>query len=561
MKTLSTTQPATISGEMKRRLTGMLLGLAVIFYFINSTPPEGLSVTAWRTIGVTAMMGIWWMLEAIPISATAFLPLVMFPLLGIQSAKTVAPNYAGDLIFLFMGGFVIAIAMENWNLHRRISMSILKVAGARPSRLVLGFMAATGFLSAWMSNTACATMMMPIGMSIISLLRSETADHNSEQDIKNFGICIMLGIAFAASIGGLMTPIGTPPNAVLVGQMSQISGIDIGFGRFMMIGVPIGVLLMAITWQLLTRIFFPVKNLKLEQAVEVVDEELAKLGKLSRGEILVLIIFAVTACAWMFRGSLTGIIGTINVGGIDMKASSVIRDSTIAMAAAVLMFMVPVSFSNNTFVVDNSIFKKIPWDVLVLVGGGLALGAALNSSGVSQFVAVKMESVSTMSTIMIIAICASVVMMITQFASNTATANTFVPLGISIAVGVGQHPLMIAVPMAIGAGLAFSLPVSTPPNAIVFGSGMIRIPDMFKVGILANFIGIGIAIAVMYVMLPYAFHVQKGVMPAVPKVVKMKEAVLRSTLHTDDQEVILGALHQSFPEVSIETLQEMIKTN
>jgi len=269
-------------------------------------------------------------------------------------------------------------------------------------------------------------------------------------------------------------------------------------------------------------------------------------------------IFVITAATWMFRGQITSLIGTINVAGTEIKASSVIRDSTIAMTAAVIMFVTPVNISKGQFLVDSEAFKKIPWDVLVLVGGGLALGSALNSSGVSQYVAANMESVSTMSTIMIIAVCSTVVMLITQLASNTATANTFIPLGISIAVGVGQHPMMIAVPMAIGAGLAFSLPVSTPPNAIVFGSGMIRIPDMFKVGILANFIGIGIAIVVMYVMMPFAFGIKQGEMPAVPKVVQMKRAVLKNTMPNADDAIIFKALQDAFPKQTAEQLKALL---
>jgi len=559
MTTSNTTAASGIDGEMKRRILGFVIGLGAMMYFLTSTPPEGLNVTAWRTIGVTCMMGAWWMLEAIPISATAFLPLVLFPMLGIQTATKVAPSYAGDLIFLFMGGFVIAIAMEMWNLHRRVSLNILKIAGANPGMLVLGFMVATGFLSAWMSNTACATMMMPIGMAIISLLNNGKDEKNSVDDTnRKFGICIMLGIAFSASIGGLMTPIGTPPNAVLVGQMSKIAGIDIGFGNFMMIGVPIAVVLMTITWLLLIKVFFPVKGVNLDKAVSVVDEELEKLGPLSRGEALVMLIFVLTAACWMFRSKITGAIGTINVAGTEIVAGRVIRDSTIAMTAAVIMFVTPVSLKEGKFLVDSSVFNKIPWDVLVLVGGGLALGGALNSSGVSQYVAANMESVSNMSTIMIIAVCSTIVMLITQLASNTATANTFVPLGISIAVGIGQHPMMIAVPMAIGAGLAFSLPVSTPPNAIVFGSGLIRIPDMFKVGILANFIGIAIAIVVMYVMLPVAFGIKQGEMPAVPKVVQMKEAVLKNTMPNADEATLFEALQKAFPKLSADELNALL---
>jgi len=550
---------AGMTGERKKQVFGLILGVLCLIYTLVTDAPEGLSPQAWKSVGITFLMAIWWMTEALPISVTALVPLVAFPMLGIIGAKQIAPNYASNLVWLFFGGFSLAYAMETWNLHRRLSLTVLKVCGGSPSLLMLGFMASTGFLSAWMSNTACTALMMPIGMAIISLLNNGKDAKDSVDDTsRKFGICIMLGIAFSASIGGLMTPIGTPPNAVLVGQMSKIAGIDIGFGNFMMIGVPIAVVLMVITWLLLIKVFFPVKGVNLDKAVSVVDEELEKLGPLSRGEALVMLIFVLTAACWMFRSKITGAIGTINVAGTEIVAGRVIRDSTIAMTAAVIMFVTPVSLKQGKFLVDSSVFSKIPWDVLVLVGGGLALGGALNSSGVSQYVAANMESVSNMSTIMIIAVCSTIVMLITQLASNTATANTFVPLGISIAVGIGQHPMMIAVPMAIGAGLAFSLPVSTPPNAIVFGSGLIRIPDMFKVGILANFIGIAIAIVVMYVMLPVAFGIKQGEMPAVPKVVQMKEAVLKNTMPNADEATLFEALQKAFPKLSTDELNALL---
>lgn len=498
-----------MTGDRKKQIVGLFLGVAFLLYTLFTAPPEGISVAAWKTIGVTLLMATWWMLEAIPIAVTALVPLVLFPVLGVVSAKAVAPNYANDLIWLFVGGFALAYAMETWNLHRRVSLLVLKVCGTNPKMLILGFMAATGFLSAWMSNTACAALMMPIGMAIVKMVQE--GDKRSEIEktaATNFGICVMLGIAFSSSMGGMATLIGTPPNAVMAGQVMQMTGTAVPFANFMMVGAPIGIALIAVTLWLLP-VMFPIKALDLSAAGAIVDEELEKLGPMTRGEITTMILFVGTALAWILRPQLLSLLPSVEVAGKITPLSKMITDSTIGMTALLLCFVVPVDFKRGRMVLDTSLFTKgIPWDAILLFGGGFALGGALSKSGVTEYVAGQMQSLAGMSSIVIMAVLALVAMLLTQMTSNTAVAATFVPLSISIAQGLGVSPLLMAIPVALGASLAFALPVATPPNAIVFGSGLIRVPDMFKSGFTLCLVGIVISIAVMYVMMPIAFGVK-----------------------------------------------------
>ncbi len=497
-----------MTADRKKEIVGLILGVAFLLYTLFTTPPEGLTVSAWKTIGVTLLMATWWMLEAIPISVTALAPLVLFPVLGVVPAKAVAPNYANNLIWLFVGGFALAYAMETWNLHRRVSLIVLKVCGTNPKMLMLGFMIATAFLSAWMSNTACAALMMPIGMAIVKMVQEgEGRSEIEKKAAVNFGICVMLGIAFSSSMGGMATLIGTPPNAVMAGQVVQMTGTPVPFANFMLVGGPIGIALLAIT-QFLLPAMFPMKALDLSAAGEIVDEELEKLGPMSRGETLTMILF-VAALSWILRPQLLSLLPSVEVAGKMVPLSKFITDSTIGMTALLLAFLIPVDFKKGRMLLDSSLFAKgIPWDAILLFGGGFALGGALSKSGVTEFVAGQMQALAGMSSLVIMAVLALVAMLLTQMTSNTAVAATFVPLAISIAQGLGVSPLLMAIPVALGASLAFALPVATPPNAIVFGSGLIRVPDMFKSGFTLCLIGIVLSIAVMYVMMPIAFGVK-----------------------------------------------------
>jgi len=498
-----------MTGDRKKEIVGLFLGIAVLLYTLFTSPPQGLTASSWTTIGVTMLMAIWWMLEALPIAVTALVPLVLFPVLGIMDAKTVAPNYAQDLIWLFVGGFALAYAMETWNLHRRVSLLVLKVCGTNPKMLLLGFLVSTGFLSAWMSNTACAALMMPIGLAIVKMVQQgEGRSEIEKKAALNFGICVMLGIAYAASIGGMATLIGTPPNAVMAGQVEKMTGTAVPFANFMIVGTPISLLMTVACWWLLP-VMFPMKALDLSHAGSIVDEELEKLGPMSKGEKLTFVLFIFTALFWILRPQILDALPPVSLNGKMVSLSKVMSDSTVGMLALLLCFLIPVDFKKGRMMLDNTLFSQgIPWDCIVLFGGGFALGAALDKSGVSELVASQMKGLAGMSPIIIMGAMSMVAMLITQMTSNTAVAATFVPLAISVAQGVGAHPLSMAIPVALGASIAFSLPVSTPPNAIVFGSGVIRVPDMFKAGMVLNCIGIVITLISMYLFMPIAFGVK-----------------------------------------------------
>jgi sodium-dependent dicarboxylate transporter 2/3/5 len=498
-----------MTGDRKKEIIGLVLGILCLVYTLVTSPPTGITVTSWKTIGVTLLMAMWWCFEALPIAATALVPLVAFPVLGILSAKDVAPNYTQDLVFLFVGGFALAYAMETWNLHRRCSLLVLKVCGTNPKMLLLGFLISTGFLSAWMSNTACAALMMPIGLAIVKMVQEGKDSSEVEKKAAlNFGICVMLGIAYAASIGGMATLIGTPPNAVMAGQVEKMAHMQVPFVNFMVVGAPISVLMTIACWWLLP-VLFPMKALDLSHAGAIVDEELEKLGPMSRGETYTFILFVATALFWILRPQILDALPPVMMGNKAVSLSKVMSDSTIGMIAAVLCFLIPVDFKKGRMLLDNTLFSQgIPWDCIVLFGGGFALGAALDKSGVSEYVASQMKGLAGMSIFLIMGVMAMTAMLITQMTSNTAVAATFVPLAISVATGLGTSPLMLAIPVALGASIAFSLPVSTPPNAIVFGSGLIRIPDMFKAGMILNVIGIIITMISMFIFMPIAFGVK-----------------------------------------------------
>lgn len=505
----SVPQGIGFTGERKKQVFGLLLGVAGLLFTLFTPPPSDLAPLAWKTIGISFLMAIWWMFEAVPIAVTALAPLVLFPFFGVMSAKEVAPNYAQDLIWLFVGGFALAYAMETWNLHRRVSLLTLKICGTNPKMLLLGFLVSTGFLSAWMSNTACAALMMPIGLAITKMVQE--GENRTEAEMKaatNFGICVMLGIAFAASIGGMATLIGTPPNAVMAGQVAKMTGANVPFAKFMIVGAPISVVMMVICWWLLP-VMFPVKDLNLTQAGAIVDQELEKLGPMSKGEKLTFALFIFTASFWILRPQILGLLPDFTIDGKVVAMSKLVSDSSVGMLALLLCFLIPVDFKKGRMLLDSSLFKKgIPWDAILLFGGGFALGAGLNHSGVSEFIAGHMGALQGMPPIVIMGIMATVAMLLTQMTSNTAVAATFVPLGISMAQGLGYPPLLIAIPVALGASLAFGLPVATPPNAIVFGSGIIRVPDMFKAGMTLNFIGIVVTLIMMYIFMPLAFGIQ-----------------------------------------------------
>jgi len=485
---------AVQTGAMRKaQRIGFVLGPLAFLALLLLPAPAGLAPVAWRAAAATSIIAIWWMTEAIPIPATALLPLVLFPLLGVLDAPTAAAPYANELIFLFMGGFFIAVTMERWGLHKRIALSIMAFVGTSPSRLILGFMLATAFLSMWISNTATAAMMLPIALAVGELFRPQDVEGPYE-----FGISLMLGIAFAASIGGVATLIGTPPNAVLAGAVDELLGERIGFGSWMLVGVPTAVIMLPIAWLVLTKLLFRTEELS-GDAAQIIADERAKLGAMDRGERLVAIVFAATVFCWIFRQPKD--LGAFTIPGIATFAPAV-RDSTIAMAASAIMFMLPVNWRKGEFVLDWTTAKKIPWGVLVLFGGGLSLARAMDQSGLANWIGGGVANLEGVSPWVLSAVIAALFVFLTELTSNVATCTMAMPImvGVADALGIAAIPLMATA--ALAASMAFMLPVATPPNAIVFASGYITVPQMARAGVVLNLIAIFLITMVATMIVP-----------------------------------------------------------
>ncbi|MEM7416060.1 MAG: DASS family sodium-coupled anion symporter [Gemmatimonadota bacterium] len=471
-----------------------LIGGVIVFVAMLALPgPGGLSPEGWRTAAVATLMAIWWMTEAIPIPATAILPLALFPLLGILDAPGASAPYASELIFLFMGGFFMAVTMEKWGLHKRIALRIMSFVGTSPDRLILGFMLATAFLSMWISNTATAAMMLPIALAVGEMFRPQDKEGPYE-----FGIALMLGVAYSASIGGIATLIGTPPNAVLAGAASELLGYEIGFVQWMGVGLPVTMVMLPLTWLLLTRVLYPPGPLT-GDAAAIIDEERRSLGPVSRGEAITGAVFALTALAWVMRSEKS--FGDVTIPGLQTLSPS-IRDSTIAMCAALVLFSIPVDWKKGEFTLDWKTAARIPWGVLVLFGGGLSLARAMDQSGLADWIGSVVASLGGTPAVVIVAAVAALVVFLTEMTSNVATTSMAMPVMAGAAVGLGMEPMLLMTSAALAASMAFMLPVATPPNAIVFGSGYLTIPQMVRAGIVLNLCAIVLITAVGGFLIP-----------------------------------------------------------
>lgn len=474
-------RPSPVYWPMRRSL-GILGGLALLAALLMLPAPAGMSEAGWRTAAVGLVMATWWVTEAIPIPATALLPLVLFPVLGVASIGAAAAPYANPIIFLFLGGFVLAGAMQRWELHRRIALTVVNALGTRPHRVVLGFMLATAFLSMWVSNTATAVMMMPIGLSVIALVAPREEETGLPGQL-NFGTSLMLGIAYAASIGGMATLIGTPPNALLAGYMQSTHGVEIGFAEWMLVGVPLVVVTLPVTWVLLTRVSFPIAIREIPGGRAAIRGRLSALGPITRAEWRVAVVFAATALAWIFRP-------------LVEDAVPGLSDAGIAMAAALVLFLVPAGRTDPEGVpvrlMDWDTAEALPWGVLLLFGGGLSLAAAVSDTGLAEWIGAALGGLDAWPTVALVLLVTTVVVFLTELTSNTATAAALLPVLAPLAVALGEGPLLLAAPAALAASCAFMMPVATPPNAIVYGSGYVTIPQMVRAGFWLNLLFIAL---------------------------------------------------------------------
>lgn len=474
----------------KRRIIGFVVGPAIAGLMLFLGKPAGFDPLAWRVAALTVLMATWWVTEALPIPVTALLPAICLPLLGVSTPEEAAAPYANPMVMLFLGGFLIATAVQRWGLHKRIALLILRFAGGRDDFLVAGFMLATALLSMWVSNTATAAMMLPIGLSVIALVESSTGESS-----RRLTLALLLGIAFGANIGGLGTLIGTPPNAFLAAYMGERYDFQVGFGQWMAIGLPVSLTMLVFAWLMLTRVSFPLPRQPIAGISGLIDHERRRIGRMKPSERRVALIFALTAMAWIFRPVIEGM----------LPSWITISDAGIALMGAMAMFLVPAEGLKLRFLLDWEDTRGLPWGVLVLVGGGLSLGVAIEGSGLAGYVAGLLGGLEAWPIPSLVLIIAALAALMSHVTSNTATAATLLPLATSLALQIDVHPMLFAVPVAMASSAAFMLPVATPPNAIIFGSEKITVPDMVRSGVGLTIGGALLATFAAYFIAPWLF--------------------------------------------------------
>lgn len=481
-----------------RQWSGWIIGPAILLITCLTAPPEGLSELGWRTTGAAALMAVLWMTEAIPIPVTALLPLVLFPALGLSDIRESAAPYANPIIYLFLGGFLIALAMQRWGLHRRVAINLIGAMGTQPSRIIAGFLLSSTLISMWVSNTATALMMLPIAMSVMLLVPAEI---RGEPAMKSFGTALLLSVAYGATTGGMATLIGTPPNALLAAYLDNVYGLKIGFGQWMLLGLPVTFVTLPIVYWVLTRVSFRIRGGAVPGMAELLASERAKLGRFGGGEALVALVFLATALGWVFQPLIARVI-------------PLATDTTIAITGALALFLIPVNVRKGQFLMTWEATKGLPWEVLLLFGGGLSLAGNMEKHGLSKYLGSLCAGFDTFPVIAAVAIVCFGILMLTELTSNTATAATFLPIAASVAISMGQNPLLFMIPTALAANCSYMLPVGTPPNAIVFGSGLITLPQMAKAGLLLNLLLVPIIVALVWLLGPWVFGLEQGVIPA-----------------------------------------------
>ena len=469
---------------------GLLLA-PVLFFIVINFPFHLVSQTGDAVIAVALWMVIWWITEAVHIAVTSLLPLVLFPLLKVMSAADVGANYGSPIIFLFFGGFVLALALEKVNLHKRIALTIIKMTGTTPNKVILGFMIATAFMSMWISNTASTVVMLPIAISVIKLL-IDNEDGFTKGD-RNFALSIMLGIAFSANAGGIATVIGTPPNSVLIGILENEFQIEISFLKWMTMGLPFSIMMVTLCYLILVKLMFPCNDIKFTTSSNVISDELIKLGTISIEEKRVLTIFAITVFLWITRT-------LINHLFPGLKLS----DTIISLVGAISLFTIPLSFQKESFVLHWNDTSKLPWGILILFGGGLALAKGMASSGL---VAMITEAIRGGGFSPLIVVCLLIILMLfmTELMSNVALVAVLAPVVAGIAIGLNIPLLNVLIPVTMASSCAFMLPMATPPNAIVFASGYVKVNQMVRAGVLLNFLAVGLLIVYYLFVIPVIF--------------------------------------------------------
>ncbi len=482
-----------------RKLFATLAGPA-IFILIQSLPPiRGLEPNAQSVLAITSWVAVWWITEAIPIPITSLLPIILLPLTGAAPLSTTTAAYGNSVIYLYLGGFVLALALEKWNLHRRIALITVSLIGTNPQKIILGFMLASFFISMWISNTATAMMMMPIALAVAHQI--EKSDISRKLPLSySFGLPLMLGIAYASSIGGISTLIGTPTNAVFAAMVRDLHHQEVDFAKWMTLAFPISFLLLWICWFLLVKVIFRVTINKSLEHGNIINEELQALGPLSRDEKRVLIVFLFTAIAWMTSSLLL------------KKLIPAIDDTIIAIFAVFLLFLIPSSKPGERLM-NWETAKRLPWDILLLFGGGLALAAGFQTSGLAAWLGHQIQAMGFVNLLFILIIVGFLVNFLTEVTSNVAVATILLPIISSTAIAMGFHPYPLMVTVTISASCAFMLPVATPPNAVVFSTGYVRIGQMARAGFILNLISVAIVILAIWYFMPVIWNIDPFTIP------------------------------------------------
>lgn len=478
---------------MSLQKVGLVAGPLLLIGLLMYPRPEVFSADAWQVIAIAAMMICWWVTEAVPLAVTAILPMVMLPLFGISTMGEATTPFSSPIVYLFFGGFMIALAMEKWDLHRRIALNIVRVTGTNANGILLGFMLATAFLSMWISNTATTVMMLPIAVSVIDLLTKGKTEY-APKSVRNFAISMMLLVAFGANIGGTTTIIGTPPNVVFAGIMRTNHNIDVSFASWIMLGAPFAIVLLTLTYGLIVKILYKNGLGQFAGGKALIMNELKELGNPSIGEIRTLIVFVGTALCWIFRSQINSF----------LPEGTNISDPEIAIWATIALFVIPVDFSKGVFLLSWKDTEKLPWGILLLFGGGLSLAGAMESTGLINLIADQFSGLEETGFWVILGL-AAVSLFMTEVMSNVALVTILLPVVGGIAVGMGINPLYACIPVTLAASCAFMLPMSTPPNAIVFASGHISIPQMMRAGIVLNLITILLIAILSQTLIPLIF--------------------------------------------------------
>lgn len=484
---------------------GLFIGFFFFAIMMQLPAPQGLSPEGWHVLAVSLWMITWWMTEAAPVAITAMIPLVAFPLVGVSTFKDIAYDYTSESVLLTLGGFMLGLALERWNLHLRFALNLVKAAGTESHRIIGGFMLACALISMWITNATAALIMLPIALSTAQLLSAERG--GDEREKKHFGTALMLGVAYSASIGGMMTLVGTSTNMIFKGFMEDNFDLQVNFADWLKIGVPVGLVLLVCAWVLLCYVLFPCDRKQHEGVGNLIRRKLEEMGALSAAEKLVLLVFAIVVALWVSKEALRNALPYLELS-----------DASIALLGAILLFIIPSGNEEGSRLLEWRDTRELPWGILLLLGGGLAMADMLNDHGVADWLGNGLSSLGAVPTIVLLLLVIGTVMFMTEFMSNAAVITTFLPVLSGLALGYGEDPLLLAVPATLAASCAFMLPVGTPPNAIVYSTHLITVPQMVRAGFWLNLLAMVLLALAAYIILPAAFGITLGQVPEWAKV-------------------------------------------